>query len=245
MPDFEPDYKRPFSVQDFRGYFTWSASLSQNLNGHLYHACHEDELLDVLKSECLNLRSNWAIDLPVHGTCEVRGTWTGLNFYTNGNKYGPFLIQFPVSVLNGKQFMVFRRVGDRHRHFFVQYEAMIPIYSFEENKWRKVNAEHYFDEDDILGLSLKPRAIYDIILTQPLSLKRAVIRTVDHPDCIARKCDGASASISAERLSEISKTEFRKALRSSDWYREFIKQFPDLVGAEVTLPASPRRQSTQ
>jgi len=127
------DYQRPFDPIDFRGYFTWSKKLSKKLNGeYLYHACHWDELKNIIKKNSLPLRSRWAIDLPEHGVCAVPGVWCGLNYFYNRNHYGPFLIRFPLSVLEGKQFIAFRRgdKSERHRYFFVQYDAKIPIYSF-------------------------------------------------------------------------------------------------------------------
>jgi hypothetical protein len=118
----EPEYKRPFSPQDFRGYFTWDRDLSNHLSGSLYHACHQGELLRILRHEQLALRSKWSITLPEHGTCDVPGVWTGLNYFHAGNRYGPFVIEFPISVLNSRGFMAFRRKDtDRNRYFFVQY----------------------------------------------------------------------------------------------------------------------------
>src|ERR1051326_7646493 len=186
-----PDYQRAFSTQDFRGYFKWKKSLSAALGGYLYHACHEQELVNLLTKNQLRLRSQWGIRLPEHGECTVPGVWTGLNRYRHGNYYGPFLLKFPIEVLDGKHFICFRRQGeDRERHFFVQYEAMIRIFNFEGNVWRTVNPRHYFKREDD-GLYLKTGAIYDIVLTQPIPLEYAkAIIAIDHPKCIPSKCRG-------------------------------------------------------
>lgn len=121
-----PEYQRPFEQSDFRGYFEWTPELTSKLSGiNLHHACHEDELKKFLKHNCLTLKSNWSLKLPEHGECKIPGVWTGLNYYNDGNKYGPLLIIFPLTVLNNCNFMVFRRkdADSRKRYFFVQYEA--------------------------------------------------------------------------------------------------------------------------
>jgi hypothetical protein len=81
----DPDYKRPFCTEDFRGYFKWTNSFTKMLSGNLYHACHLDELTDILKDECLDLRSKWSLKLPAHGLYSVPGSWTGLNYFNRGN----------------------------------------------------------------------------------------------------------------------------------------------------------------
>jgi hypothetical protein len=142
-----PDYKRAFDQPDFRGYFKWTLNLSRAFGGSLYHACHKDELIEILDNGQLDLRSTWSLNLPNHGKWSPPGVWVGLNYFqARGNFYGPLLFKFPMSVLNGRHFMVFRRTGDRHRIFFIQYEARIPIYSFDKNLWRQVDPEHYLHE---------------------------------------------------------------------------------------------------
>ena len=134
----EPNCKRAFDASDFRGYFTWSHSLSKELGGNLYHACHEKELRAVLADQSLGLRSDWSLNLPGRGPWKAPGVWCGLNYFHRVNRYGPFLIEFPISVLNGRTFMLFRRSGDdRRRYFLVQYEAKIPIYEFKGELWRE------------------------------------------------------------------------------------------------------------
>lgn len=228
------DYKRPFSQGDFRGYFRWSKALSRALGGKVYHACHKDELKDIVSSETLGLRSEWSIDLPNHGSWSAPGTWTGLNHFTSGNNYGPCLIEFPIEILNGRHFMVFRRVGERHRHFFVQYEARIPIFSFGKEVWRKVNPRSYFtgsgDE-----LCVKPGAIYDIIVTQPISLDHAEIDGVNHPSCIPGKCEGHGVRKSRRLVEEMAKADWKWYMEKSRIFRKVIKRNPLLDGLEVEL----------
>ena len=125
----------------------------------------------ILKKDELGLRGSWSLHLPQHGLWKAPGVWTGLNYYVNGNHYGPFVLEFPLSILNGKHFMVFRRTTGRQRHFFVQYEAHIPIYSFGTTLWRSVNPFHYFENAGV-------GAIWDIILTEPIPIDDASINPV-------------------------------------------------------------------
>ena len=235
-PD-EPDYKRPFSTEDFRGYFKWKKSFSNKLSCNLYHACHFDELTDIVDDEELGLRSEWSLHLPVHGLYSAPGTWTGLNYFNAGNHYGPLLIKFPLSVLNGRSFMAFRRKGtDRHRHFFVQYEARIPIYSFEEKIWRTVNPAKYFRSNNDGSLALKVGAIYDIIITFPISLRRATIKGVQHPYCVSRKCDGMTSGESRILVKKLARRKFKEYLKDTRFYERFIERFPDIKGEKIRLP---------
>jgi hypothetical protein len=226
----EPDYQRPFETTDFRGYFTWDRKLSNKHGGRLYHACHPAELGTILDEEKLNLRSKWSLVLPEHGHWDAPGVWTGLNLYRNGNHYGPFLLEFPLHVLHGKRFMVFRRSRERKRYFFVQYEAQIPIYSFEGNPWRRIDPyKGYFKKED-------SRAIWDIVLTQPLSIRDVVIRAVEHPSCIPRKCGGSTRSQNLEALRTVAKDQFVDWLKQHEDYEEFLARFQCARGMKVKLP---------
>jgi hypothetical protein len=236
----EPDYKRPFEQTDFRGYFRWSQSLTKQLGGSLYHACHEDELTEILDAGKLGLRSKWKIELPEHGLWSAPGTWTGLNYFYNGNHYGPLLIEFPLTVLDDRHFMVFRRTESRHRYFFVQYEAQIPIYSFgtkqsSKEPWRRVKPGAYFDESGE-QLSMKRGAIYDIVITAPISLTHAEFSGVSHPKCIPGKCSGLSSTKSHKLLSQIAIDKFKAEMLQNEHYLRMIKRFPLLAGQTVELP---------
>jgi hypothetical protein len=237
MSEQLPDYQRPFAQEDFRGYFTWTADLTSQLrNERLYHACHEEELQGYLKKKRLELKSKWSLELPVHGMCHVPGVWTGLNYFHNGNNYGPLLISFPLSKLNGANFMVFRRrsAGSRRRYFFVEYEARIPIYSYDNNQWREVDPCSYFYEEDG-KLSKRLGAIYDIVLTESISLKDCEIRPVNHPFCISGKCSGNGERQGRKLLRDIAKKEFSEWLRVNDEYHGLLKRFPVLDGEEFEL----------
>lgn len=235
----EPSYKRPFSPRDFRGYFKWTKVLTESLSANLYHACHREELEDILKKGTLQLRSRWSIRLPEHGLCEVPGVWTGLNYFRNGNRYGPFLIEFPLGVLNGRRFMAFRRKdSDRNRYFFVQYEALIPIFSFKGEVWRRVWPKAYFDKNKKGLFSCKPGAIYDIVLTQTVSFHQArSVKAVLHPSCIPRKCHGLRLRHGREQMIDIAIDEFSSHLEENGILRQMIRKFPDLEGetVEVTM----------
>lgn len=233
----EPSYRRPFSPDDFRGYFTWGKDLSDSLSAGLYHACYEDDLTIVLEKERLPLRSKWAIKLPEHGCCEVPGVWTGLNYFHSGNKYGPFLIKFPLSVLNSRKFMAFRRDGiDRNRYFFVQYEALIPIFSFEGKLWREVNPRSYFDKNNGKRLSLKRGAIYDLVLTQNLSLGEVdSIRAVSHPSCIPVKCSGLTGHLARQLLVKIAAQSFHRMLKRNGILKRMVEMFPDIEDETIEI----------
>lgn len=231
----EPDYKRHFDVDDFRGYFKWTRKLSKKLGGNLYHACHRDELKEILDSDSLVLRSHWSLKLPSHGVCKVPGVWTGLNYFVRGNHYGPFLIQLPLSLLNGKAFIAFRRKSDRHRYFFVQYESRIPIYSFKGKSWRRVRSETYFAPNSDNGLMLKNDAIYDIVLTTEIPLKKTEIIAVNHPRCIPEKCKGMNKSESRKALKKIALNHIRKELNYDGIMKHYLKTFPDIKRSVLKL----------
>jgi len=236
-----PDYKRPFDPDDFRGYFKWTKKLSRKLNGEfLYHACHYSELKEIIDKNKLSLRSSWAIDLPEHGLCDVPGVWCGLNYFANKNHYGPFIIKFPLSVLEGNQFIAFKRGGrtERHRYFFVQYNAMIPIYSFKGNIWREVKAEAYFNENKDKTLSKKIGGIYDIVLTNQIAFDEHVsISSVAHLKCIPKKCNGVSMYKSRKKLRKLARELVKKELLDTNIIEKAIKKYPDLEGdtLEITI----------
>lgn len=235
-----PAYKRPFDADDFRGYFTWSSELTSKLSSDsLYHACHLNEARHFLKENLVDLRSEWSLILPSGKRWTCPGTWCGLNYFHNGNRYGPILFEFPLRVLNGRTFMVFRRTGDRNRYFFVQYEAGIPIFEFQGRLWRKVRAAAYFDKwTRGNGLSLKRSAIYDIVITTPLKLKHASVRGVRHPECISRKCSGSTGKQSDDAVRRLGLAELKRTVFASESYRNFARRFPDMIETEATLPQS-------
>ena len=69
-----PAYKRPFTADEFRGYFTWTGDTSKLFkNRWVNHACHQEELRRYLKSGKLLLRSEWAMDVPGHAAQELQG----------------------------------------------------------------------------------------------------------------------------------------------------------------------------
>jgi len=230
----EPDYKRRFDVSDFRGHFKWTKKMTKNLGKYLYHACHKKELKKILKKDSLILRSHWSLKLPSHGVCKVPGVWTGLNYFHNGNHYGPFLLKFPLSALNGKSFIAFRRKGERNRYFFVEYEARIPIYSFKGDSWRRVNSEVYFDASTN-GLRLKDDAIYDIILTTEIPLKKIEVEPVNHPKCISNKCNGISRPKARKLLEKIAIGYVRDEIYNDGLLDDFVKMFPDIEGLTLDI----------
>ncbi|HMQ16904.1 MAG TPA: hypothetical protein PKC49_13110 [Phycisphaerae bacterium] len=235
-----PAYKRPFEADDFRGYFTWSQALTEKLGDSLFHACHEAEAKNFLSEGTIGVRSTWRLVLPGGKQWECPGTWCGLNYFHNGNRYGPILFEIPLEIMSGRTFMVFRRTDDRHRYFFVQYEAQIPIFEFKGELWRKVNPAKYFDEATFgKGLSMKPGAIYDIVITTPLALSGASVRGVAHPKCVPEKCSGWPLEKSRAAVRAMGLRELHQALFQGDVYRQLAERFPDIIGLEITLPELP------
>jgi hypothetical protein len=232
----EPNYKRAFEQGDFRGYFKWTRKLTSRLGGSLYHACHKQGLTNILENGELGLRSKWSLKLPKYGEWSAPGAWVGLNYFQNGNYYGPFLLEFPLRVLNDRHFMVFRRTGsDRNRYFFIQYEAQIPVYSFGKNKWRTVNPSAYFQNTNGEELAMKPGAVYDIVITHPVALDRVSIDAVDHPWCISGNCNGMSLSRSRKRLANVAVDQCYFWLSASKDYRKLVKRFRVLDGEKIEL----------
>jgi len=233
----EPAYRRAFNPQDFLGYFRWSKDLSAGLNELLHHACHENELKLFLENRYLSLHSKWSIDLPEHGVCSIPGVWTCLNHYSPGNNYGPFLIRFPISVLNGRRFMAFLRKGsDRKRFVFVQYEAFIPIYSIKDKTWKRVDPLSYFEKDSDSSFSLKRRAIYDIVLTERVIIQKETdILPVRHPTCISAKCAGMEVGKARKALRKIVEQEFDRLIDKKNIVRELLQRFPYLDEEDVKV----------
>jgi hypothetical protein len=243
----EPDYRRAFDQVDFRGYFQWTEELSESVGGKLYHACHGDELNLHLAHGKLTLESEWQLNLPQHGKWTVPGIWVGLNEFRNGNYYGPCLFSFPITVLVGRQFMVFRREAkDRKRYFFVQHESRIPIYTYVEqgsgkNKtsaikknWRIVNPESYFKKQK--GKLFKiPGAIYDIVLTVPLDLTQYSVQGVDHPWCISGKCSRSNLAASEGIVLKYAKRHAGRIIKRSESIQALLGSFPCLEDAEVLM----------
>ncbi len=228
-----PAYKRPFEQKDFRGYFTWTDRLSDRLGGSVYHACHWDELDTILDEDELGLRSTWEILLPGHGSAwTADGVWCGLNnFGALGNYYGPCLLSFPIAVLRGRHFMVFRRNDGRDRVFFVQHESPLPVFSFRDKSGliskRFVNPGGYFDET-AGEYFLKRGTIYDLILTQPLPLDECEVHGTNHPHCIPSKCARSDPPTSRASVHRVGLKQARRIIRRSPKIQKLLKTVPSL-----------------
>ena len=97
-----------------------------------------------------------------------------------------------------------------------------------------VNPEHYFDK--VGGrISKKPGAIYDIVLTTPLQLATFEVESVNHPNCISRKCSGCDANTSAEIVRRLAITRAGEAIGASCEIQQLLDHFPCLVGRKVVL----------
>ena len=230
-----PAYQKPFGQDDFRGYFRWTDRFSEQLEVRLYHACHGDEMDEALKAGHLPLRSEWRLKLPQHGFWRDKGVWCGLNYFVAGNYYGPCLFKFPITVLNGRQFMVFLRTEDgRKRVFFVEYESSLPVYSYEGRPWRVVNPGYYF-EKVVDGYSLTESAIYDLVLTTPLPLGEHTIEWINHPRCISGKCCGSNSHESYKTVNRVAREHAKRVVASCPEIQALMTQLPYLQGEEITL----------
>jgi hypothetical protein len=185
----------PFGPEEFEGHFRWDARLSKRLGGLLYHGCHENDLADALEAKALPPRSDWAVELPEFGTWTAKGVWAGLNdYFGQSNRFGPCLVTLPVKVLEGHQFLVFRRPSSERRsvYTFVQHDSPLPVYLGSKERWREASLDKVFSR-------LKPRGDdgYHVLLTTPLPLTGAAVKGVQHPACGYEGCAGATAEQAA------------------------------------------------
>lgn len=226
-----PDYDRPFEASECHTSLTWTESLSHELGSNLYHACHENDLRRILAAEMVPLRSSWKIKLT-NGKCIKRsGVWCGLNSFNadDGNRYGPFLIHLSLDALVGRSFLVFKRHADRHRYFFVEYdEEILKVFRFAEGAARTVSGRKYFSEDPRGSLSLKHRAIYDLVLIDPLPLADSLACAVRHNRCISSKCCGMDLQDAQDLLLRLVNNRIRPSSKSDFEYEALRARFPDL-----------------
>ena len=230
-----PNWKRPFENEDFRGFFTWESELTARIGGHFYHACHEAEAQQVLSESRLALRSTYSISHPSYGIRSAPCVWCGLNYFNTGNHYGPVLLKFPLKRLEGRTFMVFRRRDNRDRYWFVQYEAGIPIFSRDDKPDRRVNPASYFSEHG-QHLRFKDHAIYELVITQPVTTKGITVEGVNHPKCIAGKCGGSNLTASRSVVDKLARKSAEAHLKADPAIKRLLRRFPNLKGADVTLP---------
>ena len=106
---------------------------------------------------------------------------------------------------------------------------MIPIFSFNGDIWRKVNPRFYFTKNSDGTYDLKHKAIYDVVLTQSLSLKEAKsIQGVSHPSCISGKCQSLNSVKANKIMVEIAEREFNRILKKNGIIKQMLQRFPDL-----------------
>lgn len=233
----EPAYKRPFSKRELQGYFIWTAGLSERIRTDLYHACHASDLKQILKGDRLHLRSRWFARTSKKRKETWRGAWMGLNFYHHGNNHGPLLLSFPLSALNGRRFMVFLREEDgRARYFFVEARGQAKCVFQTSKRWREIKPKRYFSRSRSSRLLLKSGAIYDIVVTRPISLDQVSIDGVEHPVCIPRKCNGREECQSRKLARKFALKQFANLLEANSQYAAFIERFPFMRGEKVALP---------
>lgn len=122
------------------------------------------------------------------------------------------------------------------RDIFLCNMKRIPIYSYNEEQWREVNPEAYFNVIDDESLSQKRGAIYDIVLTESICLENTEIRPVNHPKCIPGKCSGMGEGKGKAILRDIAKDELTEWLLKNKEYRRLLKKFSVLQEAKYVLP---------
>jgi hypothetical protein len=191
----------PFVPKEFKGYFRWNSELSERYGDPLYHACHEQELAVNLAAGCLLPRSDWEIEWPGLGVRKAQGVWAGLNdYYARSNHYGPCLITLPVTVLDGRSFLVFNRPTSpsRNVYTFVQHDSPFPIWLERMKDWKEVQAEVFFQRSGprlYLRRQNDRKATQDgyrVLLTSPLPLAEASYQGVPHGWCAVEGCSGAT-----------------------------------------------------
>lgn len=126
-----PAYDRPFGSpgDTFCGEYEWTAEMTEFLGPHqyVYHGCHEPEFAAHLANGALNIISDWSLVLANNQVGARKGVWATFNNYgwsLQGNFFGPLLMEFPLSVINGKKFLVWTRSDhNRRRYVFLEKEA--------------------------------------------------------------------------------------------------------------------------
>jgi hypothetical protein len=130
--------------------------------------------------------------------------------------------------------MVFRRTRSRDRFFFVQYEARIPIFTRDGKINRRVKMARYFREQG-QQFCLKDKAIYVVVLTQPVALSGAVIEGVQHPACITGKCAGVKLRSAEAVVQRLGRKVLEHHLQSDAVVRRLLSRFPSLRGQNFRL----------
>lgn len=227
-----PAYDRPFVMSEYLGHFAWSDRTSEQFRAkRLSHTCHWKHLGHFLDRNELGLMTRCDVVLPVVGKCPDQGIWTGLNLYTERNFYGPCQLYFRTSVLKGRRFVVFQRQdeGDRQRNFFFQYESDLPLFRSNEYPWRAIDPK-------TLLAQANDKTVWDLFLTQPLSLNKVRIRPTAHPHCKSGICDGSTLDENRERLNAVIRDRFRRMVAKLPQYKDFADRFALAEGLTVELP---------
>src|SRR5688572_10153625 len=109
-------HSMPFRGSMLVGWDRWTSDHSERLgvNNHLsfYHACHLKQLEKFYDQNELSRRSPCSVRRALGEYQEFKGVWTSLQPWHkthDHNHYGPFTIKMPISHLEGRRFVVFRR----------------------------------------------------------------------------------------------------------------------------------------
>ncbi len=94
----------------------------------------------------------------------------------------------------------------------------------------------YFQKNNAKTLQLKESAIYDIVLTNHVSLDESVsISGVNHETCIPGKCDGKSIVDSRKFIIQIAKERLEKDICDTGLIKKAIKKYPDIEGETLEI----------
>ena len=227
-----PAYDRPFVLSEFLGHFSWcDRTTEQFRTKRLSHTCHDKHLGHFLDRNELFLPTKCDVVLPVVGQWPEKGIWTGMNLYSDRNFYGPFQIVFPLSVLKERRFVVFQRQDqrDRQRNFFLQYESDLPLFRSKRHPWRRIDPKTLLSESN-------EKTVWDLFLTQTLSLDKARIRPTEHPYCKSKICQGRTVDENRKRLDAVIRKRFCRMVAKLPAYHDFIRRFALAEGLTVELP---------
>lgn len=255
-------YDRPFSLTErFLGYFTWVEAFSEFLGEYagIHHGCHEDELQEALAEDALQPRSVWSTELSDGSIIRRAGVWCTFNYYGSspkGNRFGPFLLDFPCRLLEGRRFALIQRSDpDRARYTFVQHEEDQPLLPTDP-VWSVADPKAAWEEKH-------DGAIRDLILTTPLPLTGVRITPIVHRECAPGKCSGPRGQrYGREILNAIGMPKVQAILKASPQYTDgmtveevpglllllpeylaLVRRFPDLASERLTLPSPLEGQS--
>jgi hypothetical protein len=192
-----PSFTSAFVPRELVGWFRWDEDLTDRLaavrpsRSWLYHACHLPRLRSYDRAGKLYLGSHFNA-IANQNILTTDCIWLSLQAWhlSHGhNYYGPFTIKVPLDNLDGRRFYVFERsLNGWHRYYLVQREDIKPLFG------KGKGADHI--DPTILFRRAKSKldhcdqTQYEVVLTEPVSLKRHKYRATAHQACVSSACGG-------------------------------------------------------